>query len=523
MMYLRQVFKIFQINYLVSVLLIFSAIILANLSIYSLKRREVAGSLAFSLLMMGFCIYSVGYAFEIISTDLETMKFWVSFEYIGISYIPFLIFLFINQYSENNKISNRILLFILFFISTTTFVLVQTNDFHNLFYSSLSVDYTGVFPTLKIEKGIWYWVDAVILSLVVIYGNITYLVYYYKSESIYRAKVFFLIAGSLVPYISNLLYLMNFGPANIDLSPFAFIIMGFLYMMGLFKYDMLELFPVTYKQVFENIEEGVVVLDDNDQIINYNKAAVNIFEDLEEVKKGRLITVQFKDYPIILNDDEQEGIIEIKRKMKINKYRLKKTKVYNKKIQFAGKILVFNDITKEQKALKVLEKYATVDELTGLYNRRYFLEYCEEYIKNAKRYSNNASFILMDIDYFKRINDTYGHQAGDSVLKEIAYLCCESIRNNDIIGRYGGEEFAILLPDTKIQDAFKLTERLRKNIKQKKIKATDDSIVLLTASFGLYELNTETDEKLSEVFMKADRALYQAKEKGRDKIVVYKP
>ena len=169
-------------------------------------------------------------------------------------------------------------------------------------------------------------------------------------------------------------------------------------------------------------------------------------------------------------------------------------------------------------------KYATSDALTGLNNRRQFEERLKQEVSNAKRQKHPLCAIMIDIDYFKKVNDTYGHFAGDVVLKKVASLIKSALREYDIPSRYGGEEFIILLPSTKLDDAFIVAERLRRTIENTKIDVPTEKgdgiayTLNVTISSGVYQYK-ETDTP-QEFYQNADKALYVAKENGRNRVIV---
>ena len=158
-------------------------------------------------------------------------------------------------------------------------------------------------------------------------------------------------------------------------------------------------------------------------------------------------------------------------------------------------------------------QYATLDALTNLNNRRQFETRLNQEIAITKRQNNPLCAMMIDIDFFKKVNDTYGHAAGDEVLREVAATIKEALRESDIPSRYGGEEFAVLLPFTKIDEAKVVGERLRKAVEEKKITINKDEEnqkdINVTISMGLAEYDgNETGEVL---FERADKALYKAK------------
>lgn len=170
-------------------------------------------------------------------------------------------------------------------------------------------------------------------------------------------------------------------------------------------------------------------------------------------------------------------------------------------------------------------KHATLDALTGFYNRRQLEERIKQEISSSQRQKTPLCAIMTDIDFFKKVNDTYGHAAGDLVLQTVSKVMRSQLREYDIAGRYGGEEFAILLPFTKCSEAKMVAERLRKSIEEKIIDVSEvnpDAVqkeINVTVSLGVYEFKTSDNEE--DLLKNADKALYRAKESGRNKVVIY--
>lgn len=168
-------------------------------------------------------------------------------------------------------------------------------------------------------------------------------------------------------------------------------------------------------------------------------------------------------------------------------------------------------------------KHATLDALTGFYNRRQFEERLKQEVSSAKRQKRNLCAIMTDIDFFKNVNDTYGHATGDLVLKSVARVIKTQLRDYDVAGRYGGEEFTILLPYTNLEEAKMVGERLRKAVEAKKIDISkihpDKKDISVTISLGVAQYNNKEYEKV--LIRNADKALYKSKELGRNRVTVY--
>lgn len=170
-------------------------------------------------------------------------------------------------------------------------------------------------------------------------------------------------------------------------------------------------------------------------------------------------------------------------------------------------------------ALEKLNNQATHDELTGLYNRRYILERLENELQDVRRYHTACSIALLDIDYFKRVNDRHGHSVGDRVLQGFAERILDELRQGDIFARYGGEEFLLVLPMTELEAAGKLMDRLRQIIEDGPI-LHEPMVISIKSSFGVAQLDPE--EPILDCIARADEALYRAKEKGRNRVELAK-
>jgi len=166
--------------------------------------------------------------------------------------------------------------------------------------------------------------------------------------------------------------------------------------------------------------------------------------------------------------------------------------------------------------LKRLENEATIDALTQCYNRRELNRLIELHVSNARRYGKDLSVIMFDLDHFKQINDDYGHQAGDEVLKHIAETIRFKIRKGDYLARYGGEEFIIVLPDTAISKATDMAERIRKSVEHTETITADAIVIRATASFGVASLAEDSSEHC--LLAAVDAMLYKAKHNGRNTI-----
>ncbi len=171
-----------------------------------------------------------------------------------------------------------------------------------------------------------------------------------------------------------------------------------------------------------------------------------------------------------------------------------------------------------EKANEEIRQLSITDPLTGCFNRRYMDEHLALSLEQAKRFRRNLSISICDIDFFKKVNDQWGHLAGDRVLSEVGQTLRRSLRKSDWIARYGGEEFMVVLPETECSDAHAVMEKLRGHLEEMQIPF-NGNMLRITASFGLASLESEKDESVMDLVGRADTYLYQAKGTGRNRVV----
>jgi len=171
---------------------------------------------------------------------------------------------------------------------------------------------------------------------------------------------------------------------------------------------------------------------------------------------------------------------------------------------------------------ELLLELSNTDHLTGLFNRRFLMEGLDKEVQRARRKDGQVALLLLDIDHFKRVNDTYGHMQGDVVLQKVAIHIQKELRSYDIAARYGGEEFVAVLPDTSLKEAFNVAERIRLSVKGMRF-AGSLSNEFVTVSLGIALFPSPCFDDIDGLLRSADEALYQAKEQGRNRVVISDP
>lgn len=178
------------------------------------------------------------------------------------------------------------------------------------------------------------------------------------------------------------------------------------------------------------------------------------------------------------------------------------------------------EIDRRKQVEEKLKHIASTDPLTNVYNRRYFFELAKRELALSKRYRQPLAIVLLDIDHFKSVNDTYGHKIGDDALIALSALCKRGIRETDLFARYGGEEFIFLFPQTTVHQAKKVAERLRKFVSDNPFKFGGHEISI-TLSVGVAGIEDDPEITLDKLFNEADQALYHAKQAGRNQVIIF--
>ena len=267
-------------------------------------------------------------------------------------------------------------------------------------------------------------------------------------------------------------------------------------------------------EVISNIEDANVRLEDAANLKDYEtlNPGVIIIESVPNIKDVLMVT-KFK-FPILFIGETFKGCT-----VRAVAFDYIKTPVDNQEL-----VVRVKNMLKIRELREKLKTLATTDELTGLHNRKYLLERMDQEISRAKRYGNALSLLLFDLDFFKVVNDIYGYEWGDVLLKSIADKLKGLIRKEDILTRYGDEEFVVVLPNTSEDNAFLFAERFRKDIeKMEFIPAGEEERHPITISGGIatYPCLPDTEEDANTIIRYAEHALYNAKKRGKNKIVQF--
>jgi diguanylate cyclase (GGDEF)-like protein len=287
--------------------------------------------------------------------------------------------------------------------------------------------------------------------------------------------------------------------------------------LTLMDYKKAEIISVATVTAMKHIREGFVLVDLNNNYLASNSAMTKMLPDITRLEKGDSIFL-LKGWPEELNSIDN-GSVEFSITDESTRYfRAGISPVFIENDIFIAKIFLFTDITENINFLTELEKATYIDTLTGVYNRKHFIELADADIKRAVRMKQFIYIVMLDIDLFRNINETYGHTAGDMVLKTAAGILQHALRSYDLVGRYGGEKFILLIAVTGESDAEIVAERILKDMELYPTNYEGEDI-RITCSIGMAMLLKA--DTLTTAIKKAEEALCIAKNSGRNKVKTY--
>ena len=286
-------------------------------------------------------------------------------------------------------------------------------------------------------------------------------------------------------------------------------------------YDDLKIEKDKLSTLLLDASEGIVVTDEKSNIILVNDAACRLLDKSEkEIIQGSLATLfDEASFPIDTIHEDTAGTIQPRQIPYRNQVLMANVaRVLTQAGVEVGAAAIFKDITEEVRLKDELKKLARTDALTGLYNRRHLDEMAENELNRAKRYNHPVCLLMFDIDHFKKVNDTWGHDIGDTVIKAVADIAKQNTKEHDILSRYGGEEYVMLLPNTTAEAGQLIAEKLRSQV-----EGWEQNGLKVTISIGITASPPWPMTELEGLIKLADLQLYRAKEGGRNKVCYQTP
>ncbi len=492
-------FSMYVIPYLAILALILPYLVI----IFRLKSSEDLKITA--LLLIGTTVWISGLVLEIINVTLVGKVIFNSLGYLGATMVPVIIFVLSAKLAGFTRLIKKDVLIAISIIPAADLISHIASDVSRLMRNNLTVQPDGILESATGGGyeivgwiGIGYYSFLILLSIIFLFLVIA------GRHRFFRRQALILLLSVIIVFTLDMLHSFKVIPAITNPSPFVLCLAWIVYWTAGNRYLRLgEVVPINYESILENINDSVIVLNKKDEVNFLNRPAQELFSANPDFM-GKHISSLWPGYSL----DLTEGQPEAKKDIMINAggrdsyfdVSLSPVKIRQKEI--AGKLLVMKDITERKEYEDKIKYMSFHDYLTGLYNRAFFEE--ELARLNVER-NLPLSIVMGDVNGLKMVNDTYGHEKGDELLKRVAEILKQSFRKSDIISRWGGDEFIILLPLTERRTAEEIAGRVKKTCSEH-----DTEDMPISISLGI-ATKIKEDESIDEIIKASEDKMYTDK------------
>lgn len=499
------------------VYLICAVVVSSMIGVYAWRNRGTRGCRAFAVLIFVTVVWILG---DIVNRLNETYTGqWIgeAVRYLGGCALPVALLVFVYQYCGRRISRKRVLLISI--VPAFSWLMMVTNDLHYLFFTSAEVGYPN---PLHVKFGIYFWA----VHLPYLYGLMLaslgkIILEISRVSRHYRTPIVILFVALMVPFVINVLGVAGvFG--RMSYSPMSFPIAFILIALAIFRFKLLRSSPIAYETVFQTIKDGVLILDRDDVITDINAAGARRLNREPAKLIGLGISDAFSESPELLASYEGQKRLEDIHATVAAQERflsLDVTLLEETDGSITGRIVTLRDVTDRKHQEMSLSAMAFHDPLTRLANRRKFEEEVEIAMRKSVVSGKTFALLFMDLNRFKMVNDTMGHEVGDELLKYVAARIASILRKPDILARIGGDEFAVLLHDTDENGVERVVERMLDNVTRPFNVGEHTLTVGLSIGAAFYPAD---GEDLTQLLRHADSAMYRAKSQGGG-LTLYSP
>ncbi|MFU8813917.1 MAG: diguanylate cyclase [Pseudomonadales bacterium] len=485
------------------------------------RKSRVPGTDAMLALLAAILLWAGCQLLMSLLTELQPKLLLAKLGFAAITLIPVLWFVFAIGHIRRRMRLSRRLLNILAALPLVSIALAMTNDWHQLVWSHMGLMEVNGYIGLAWAPGPWLYLQ-VAYSYTLVMVSTTILAYGLWDASGASRPALGVVLAPLIVCAASLVDLSPWNPAPwFDFTTLSFAAAAITLDAAVLRAGILDNIRVLRQRVVEQLTEGVVVVSASRRIIDINEAALAILDRTRSQAYRQRIDGILPPTDIVGLICGQQSCSEISMGGRV--YDVTGCKL-DPSDRASATVLTFRDVTVRRdaelalrNAQQELRRLAHTDPLTGLHNRRLFMSRLEEEVLRVRRHAGCLSVLMLDLDYFKLVNDSHGHDAGDRVLQAVAERTAIVKRATDVVARVGGEEFALLLPETDHAGAMHLAQRLRSAIEAIDTVPALGTQVRITASIGIATVSGGSSDP-SLLLKRADEALYRAKHAGRNQV-----
>lgn len=482
----------------------------ALMMIYAIVKHTVEKSFYLIFLSVANLFFVFGNLLEITAPTLEAAFYGVRVQYIGGPFILPLTYLFYREFYGKKRLS-RFKHALLFAIPVLSMLALQTFPLVQLQYGSIWYSTNGQIASIQHTDGVAYLLGIVLNYVCIVLSLRLILSHIRHGDRKQRRQSLVLLTGWLAPLAANISFLLFGGDHGYDLTPVAYVTAMAVLLYSALAHNLLDVLPLARAELMDELEDAFVVCDDGFHFLDANRSARRLFPELSDMTPGESMEK--------VQGFKSQGELRIWTGGEERHYKVTANPILHD-TRSGTVCVVFRDVTMENRLLENLQRQATVDALTGIYNRGTFFDLARKTLAQSRERKRDLALLMIDADHFKQVNDTYGHPCGDAVLKAIADIIKDHFRKGDVVGRYGGEEFAVLLEDLSGEQAVEAAEKLREAIERITIHCNEKS-VRVTISIGVAHCSAGDGHTLESLLTRADKAMYLSKTGGRNRTSLY--